>query len=191
MSCRAVVKVRLTTSMVSVRGQSQAASMWALPARSMVACDEDGVERGEDAPGLCGARRRRRTDRRREGFEVDGGYGFFDFGEEIFARGGERGQDVGGGDALDADVFGVGTSGGAGCVGVGFDLEVDAGEGFFVDGVEELDGYEDLVAGLGGVEEDDGFEVVAEGDAAAVEVDDLGAWDRWRRRGTGTRCASR
>ena len=43
-----------------------------------------------------------------------------------------------------------------------------------VDGVEELDGDEDLVAGLGGLEEDDGLEVVAEGDAAAVEVDDLG-----------------
>ena len=47
-------------------------------------------------------------------------------------------------------------------------------EGFVVDGVEELDGDEDLVAGLGGFEEDDGFEVVAEGYAAAVEVDDLG-----------------
>ena len=67
---------------------------------------------------------------------------------------------------------GLGRVGGG--VGVGFDLEVDAGEGFFVDGVEELDGDEDFVAGLGGVEEDDGFEVVAEGDAAAVEVDDLG-----------------
>ena len=40
--------------------------------------------------------------------------------------------------------------------------------------MEEFDGYEDLVAGFGGVEEDDGFEVVTEGDAAAVEVDDLG-----------------
>ena len=40
--------------------------------------------------------------------------------------------------------------------------------------MEELDGYEDLVAGLGGGEEDDGLEVIAEGDAAAVEVDDLG-----------------
>ena len=40
--------------------------------------------------------------------------------------------------------------------------------------MEELDGDEDLVAGFGGVEEDDGFEVIAEGDAAAVEVDDLG-----------------
>ena len=40
--------------------------------------------------------------------------------------------------------------------------------------MEEFDGYEDLVAGLGGVEEDDGLEVVTESDAAAVEVDDLG-----------------
>ena len=46
-------------------------------------------------------------------------------------------------------------------------------EGLGVDGVEELDGDEDLVAGLGLVEEDDGFEVVTEGYAAAVEVDDL------------------
>ncbi len=76
------------------------------------------------------------------------------------------------GDALDANVFRVGAGGGG--VGVGFDSEVDASEGFFVDGAEELDGYEDFVAGLGGVEEDDGFEVVAEGYAAAVEVDDLG-----------------
>jgi hypothetical protein len=51
---------------------------------------------------------------------------------------------------------------------------VDALEGFDVDGVEELDGYDDLVAGLGGREEDDGLEVVAERYAAAVEVDDLG-----------------
>ena len=50
---------------------------------------------------------------------------------------------------------------------------IDAAEGLVVDGVEELDRYEDLVAGLGGLEEDDGFEVVAEGDALAVEVDDL------------------
>ena len=109
-----------------------------------------------------------------EGFEVDGGYGFFYFGQEVFARGGECGKDVRGGDALDADVFGIGACGGGGCVGVGFDLEADAGEGFFVDGVEELDGDEDLVAGLGGIEEDDGFKIVAERDAAAVEVDDLG-----------------
>jgi len=40
--------------------------------------------------------------------------------------------------------------------------------------VEELDGDEDFVARPGGFEEDDGFEVVTEGDAAAVEVDDLG-----------------
>ncbi len=43
-----------------------------------------------------------------------------------------------------------------------------------VDGVEELDGDGDFLAGLGRVEEDDGFEVIAEGDAAAVEVEDLG-----------------
>ncbi|MCU1252333.1 MAG: hypothetical protein JWQ49_5362, partial [Edaphobacter sp.] len=107
-----------------------------------------------------------------EGLEVDCRYCFFYFGEEIFARGGECGQDVCCGDALDADVFGVGA--GCGGVGVGFDLEVDAGKGFFVHRVEELDGYEDLVAGLGWFEKDDGFEVVAEGYAAAVEVDDLG-----------------
>ena len=106
-----------------------------------------------------------------ESLGVDGGYGFFDFGQEVFAGGGKCGQDVGGGDALDADVVGVGPGAG-GCV--GFDLEVDACEGFFVDGVEEFDGYEDLVAGFGGFEEDDGFEVVTESDAAAVEVDDLG-----------------
>ena len=40
--------------------------------------------------------------------------------------------------------------------------------------MEEFDGYEDLVSGVGGFEEDDGFEVFAEGDALAVEVDDLG-----------------
>gem|GEM_PF-5541978 len=39
--------------------------------------------------------------------------------------------------------------------------------------MEKLDGNEDLVAGFGLIEEDDGFEVVAEGYAAAVEVDDL------------------
>ena len=103
---------------------------------------------------------------------VDGGYGFFYFGEEVFAGGGECREQIRRGDALDADVFGVG-AGARGRVGR-FDLEVDSGEGFFVDGVEEFDGYEDLVAGLGGVEEDDGFEVVTESDAAAVEVDDLG-----------------
>ena len=165
------MKVRLTTSMVSLRGQSQAASMWALPVRSMVACERTGwsvvrmscdLRREASKADWSPASRR---------FQVDGGDGFFYFGEEVFARGGECGQDVGGGDALDADVFGVG----AGWLGgIGFDLEVDAGEGLFVDGVEELDGDEDLVAGLGGVEEDDGFEVVAERYAAAVEVDDLG-----------------
>ena len=148
--------------------------MWALPARSTVACGEDGVEGGEDLLRFAEGGVEGGLVACFEGLEVDGGYGFFDFGEEVFARGGERGQDVGGGDALDADVFRVGAGAGAGSVGVGFDLEVDAGEGFFVDGVEEFDGYEDLVAGLGGVEEDDGFEVVAEGYAAAVEVDDLG-----------------
>ncbi len=75
---------------------------------------------------------------------------------------------------MDADVFRVGASAGGGGVGIGFDLQAYTGEGFFVDGAEEFDGYEDFVAGLGGVEEDDGFEVVAEGYAAAVEVDDLG-----------------
>ena len=87
---------------------------------------------------------------------------------------GKRGQDVGRGDALDADVLGVGAGARGGVVGVGVDAQVDAFEGFVVDGVEELDGYENLVAGLGGVEEHDGLEVVAERDAAAVEVDDLG-----------------
>ncbi len=108
------------------------------------------------------------------GFEclgVDGGYGFFDFGQEVFAGRGKSGKNVCRGNALDADVVRVGAGGGGS---VGFDLEVDAGEGFFVDGVEEFDGYEDLVAGFGGVEEDDGFEIVTESYAAAVEVDDLG-----------------
>ena len=38
MSCRAVVKVRRTASTVSERGHSQAASMCALPSRSIFAC---------------------------------------------------------------------------------------------------------------------------------------------------------
>ena len=135
---------------------------------------EDGVEGGEDVLRFAERGVEGGLVAGVEGFEVDGGDGFFYFGEEVFARGGEGGKDVCRGDALDADVFGVGACGGGGCVGVGFDLEADAGEGFFVDGVEEFDGYEDLVAGLGGVEEDDGLEVVAERYAAAVEVDDLG-----------------
>src|SRR5207253_1032915 len=97
-----------------------------------------------------------------EGLEVDGCYCFFYFWEEIFSRGWEGRQDVGGGDALDADVFGVGTSAGTVGVGIGFDLEAYAGKGLFVDGAEELDGYEDFVAGFGGVEENDGLKVVAE-----------------------------
>ncbi len=109
-----------------------------------------------------------------KGFEVDGGDGGFDGGKKVSAGLGEGGQDVGGGDALDADVLRVGAGAGGGVVGVGVDAQADALEGFGVDGVEEFDGYEDLVAGLGGGEEDDGLEIVTEGDAAAVEVDDLG-----------------
>ncbi len=40
--------------------------------------------------------------------------------------------------------------------------------------MEDFDGDEDLVAGLCVVEEDDGLEIVAERDAAAVEIDNLG-----------------
>ena len=69
---------------------------------------------------------------------------------------------------------GLGRAAGGGVVGVGLDAQADALEGFDVDGVEEFYRYEDLVAGPGGFEEDDGLEVVAERDAAAVEVDDLG-----------------
>src|ERR1700733_15751872 len=42
MSWSAVVKVRLTTSMVSLLGQSQAASMWEFPARSILASERTG-----------------------------------------------------------------------------------------------------------------------------------------------------
>ncbi len=121
---------------------------------------EGGVEGGL----ICGG----------EGAEVDGGDGGFDGGEKIGTRLGERGQEVGRGDALDANVLGVGAGAGGGVVGVGIDAKADAGECFDVDGVEEFYGYEDLVAGPGGSEEDDGLEVVTERDAAAVEVDDLG-----------------
>ncbi|WP_433982845.1 hypothetical protein RBB78_12400 [Tunturiibacter empetritectus] len=135
---------------------------------------EDGMEGGEDLlrvaegsveGGLVGGG---------EGVGVDGGYGFFNFGEEVWARGGERGEEVGGGDALDADVVWGWAGVGAGGVGIWLDGEADAGEVLVVDGLEEFDGYEDLVAGVGGFEEDDGFEVFAEGDTLAVEVDDLG-----------------
>ena len=79
----------------------------------------------------------------------------------------ESGDEKGGREEFGAEICGVGTSGSE------VDLQGCAGEGFFVYGVEEFDGDEDLVAGFGLIEEDDGFEVVAEGYAAAVEVDDL------------------
>ena len=79
----------------------------------------------------------------------------------------ERGDEERGGEELEAEVFGVGAGRGE------VDLHGGAGEGLLVDGVEELDGDEDLFARLGLIEEDDGFEVVAESYAAAVEVDDL------------------
>ena len=130
------------------------------------------MERGEDGLGLAEGGVEGGLVAGDERGEVDGGDGGFDGGEEIFAGRGEYGEKVGGGDALNAEVVGVGA--GAGRVGDGFDAEIDAGELFIVDGVEEFDGDEDLVAGPGGLEEDDGFEVFAEGDALAVEVDDLG-----------------
>ena len=102
-----------------------------------------------------------------EGGEVDGGDGLIEGGEVLCGIFGERGQEGGAGEEFGAEVGGVGTAGGE------VDLHGRAVEGLGVDGVEELDGDEDLVAGLGLVEEDDGLEVVTEGYAAAVEVDDL------------------
>ena len=131
--------------MVSERGQSQAASMWELPARSILSCARRSCSGG-----------------------VDGRGGGFDGGEQIGAWGGQSGKQVGGGDDLLAEVVDAG----AGCV-EGFDAEADAGEALVVDGVEELYGDENLIARVSGLEEDDGLEVVAERDAAAIEVDDL------------------
>ena len=103
-----------------------------------------------------------------EGLEV---HGLDGIGEGLHGRGvagGEGGDEEGGGLEFLAEIFRVGAGGG----------EVDAHgcalEVFGVDGVEELDGDGDGVAGLGVVEEDDGFEVVTHGGAAAVEVEDLG-----------------
>jgi hypothetical protein len=69
---------------------------------------EDVVERGEEGLGFVEGGVEGRLIPCCEGFEVDGGYGGFDCGEEVFAGGGKDGEEVGGGDALDADVVGVG-----------------------------------------------------------------------------------
>ena len=108
---------------------------------------------------------------RGQGLGVDCGDCFFDFGEKVGAGGGESWQEACGCDALDADVVGI--RAGVGGVRVRFDAKGYAFERLVVDGVEEFDGYQDLVAGLGRFEEDDGFEVVAECDPAAIEVNYL------------------
>ena len=132
------MKVRLTTSMVSRARPEPGGVDVGVAGEVDGGLGENGMERGEDVlrlaegvveGGLVGGFER---------FEVDCGYGFFYFGEEVFARCGECGQDVGCGNALDTDVVRIGTGVGAGCVWVGFDLEVDAGEGFVVDGVERV-----------------------------------------------------
>ncbi len=133
---------------------------------------EDGVEGGEDLLRFAERFVEGGLVASGKGVGVDCGYGLFYFGEEIFAWGGESGEEVGGGDALDADV--VGRWAAVGGAGIWLDGETDAGEGLVVDGLEKFNGYQDFVAGLGGFEEDDRLEVFAEGDAFAVEVDDLG-----------------
>ena len=67
---------------------------------------EDGVEGGEDLLRVAEGFVEGGLVAGGEGVGVDGGDGFFYFGEEIFARGGESGEEIGGGDALDADVVG-------------------------------------------------------------------------------------
>ncbi len=76
---------------------------------------EDWVEGGEDVLCLAEGGVEGRLIAGFESFEVDGGDCFLYFGEEVFARGWECGEDVCCGDALDADVFGVRTRAGASC----------------------------------------------------------------------------
>src|SRR6202011_5607310 len=56
---------------------------------------EDGGEGGEDVLGFAEGGVEGGLIACFEGFEVDGGYGIFYFGEEVFAWGGECGQDIG------------------------------------------------------------------------------------------------
>ena len=104
---------------------------------------------------------------------VDGGDGLLELRHQILARGRERGQDVGRGDGLDADVLSIGATGLAAGWLDGFDAQGGAAEALYVGGLQEFDGDLDGVAGPGGFEENDGLEIVAERDATAVEVDDL------------------
>ena len=93
-----------------------------------VGLSEDGVEGGEDVLRFAEGFVEGGLVAGGEGFGVDGGDGLFYFGEEIFARGGEGGEEVGGGDALDADVVGVRADAGGG--GMGSMREADAARRF-------------------------------------------------------------
>ena len=80
----------------------------------------------------------------------------------------EQGRDQqGGGEELQAQIFGVGSSGRE------INAHLRTAKVLFVDRVQELDGYQNLIARLGLIEKYDGLQVVAQGDAAPVEVDDL------------------
>ena len=162
-------KVRFTTSTVSVRGQSQAASMCELPVRWKVACCEHGLQRLELILALAVSEASNFVwSPASSAFEIDGGDGVLQRGEDPGVASFESdGMSMAAEMNSDAQVFGVGAVRGE------VDLHLRAAEGLVVDGGQKLDRDENLVAGLGVVEQDDGLEVVAESDAAAVEVDDL------------------
>ena len=80
----------------------------------------------------------------------------------------QAGDEESGGDEFLALIFGVRAGSGE------INLHGRAAEAFFVHGGEQLDGDQHAVAGFRVIEENDGFKVVAESDAAPVEVDDFG-----------------
>ena len=107
-----------------------------------------------------------------EGGEVDAAGGCVEgclLGGELGGRGGEDGEQVRGGEQLVEHVAGVGAAGDK------IDAQIGGAEALDVFGAEKFDGDEDLLAGFGVVEQQDVFKLLgAEGDARAVEVDDLG-----------------
>ena len=81
--------------------------------------------------------------------------------------GGDAGHNQRRGEELQAHVFRIGAALGE------IDLQLGAVECLLVHGVQQLDRDQHLVARFCVVKEDDGLKIVAESDAAAVEVDDF------------------